>query len=56
MTAIIQIKNIPKDLTNDFIVFRVINGEAWYWGAYVDENRALMAAKEIDGLCVRRLK
>ena len=56
MTVIIQIKNVPMDVTNDYIVFRLVDGEAWYWGAYRDENRAIMAAKEIDGMYVRKLK
>ena len=56
MTVTIQIKNTPTDLANEFVVFRVINGEAWYWGAYYDENRAILAAKEIDGMYVRKIK
>lgn len=32
-----------------YIVFRMVDGEAWYYGAWNDHERALEQALEIDG-------
>lgn len=45
----IEISNMPQDVTERYVVFRVASGSAWYWGAYDNLNRAIEVAREVDG-------
>ena len=45
----IEISNMPQDVRERYVVFRVASGSAWYWGAYDNLNRAIEVAKEVDG-------
>lgn len=45
-----EIKNMPPESAlYEFIVYREVDGEKWFWGAYNDVNRACTAAVEIGG-------
>lgn len=39
-----------------YIVARMCEGQAWFWGAYSDWARASQAAKEVDGFVVVRVQ
>ena len=45
-----KINNLPDYAAEyKFIVYRVVDGEKWFWGAYNDYGRAMYAAGEIGG-------
>lgn len=45
-----MINNMPEYAVNyKFIVYRVVCGEKWFYGAYNDHDRANNIAKEIGG-------
>ena len=53
---IIQIANVPEYAYQyRYITYRLIDGEAWFWGAYEDSNEALDAAREIGGYVLDRV-
>lgn len=45
-----KINNMP-DLANGkkYIVFRTVDGEAWFYGAWDDAKKAIDVACEVDG-------
>lgn len=44
------IKNVPQYAHEyRFIVYRIVNGECWFWGAWNDAGKAVSAAKDIGG-------
>ena len=44
------IKNMPSYAWDyQFIVYRTVNGEKWFWGAYSEVSKALCAMQEIGG-------
>ena len=46
-----EIKNMPDYAKNEpFIVYRVVSGEAWFYGAYDDFEKANHAACEVGGV------
>ena len=45
-----QIHNMPLHAYDyKFIIFRTVDGDAWYWGADNDLDRAARIAAEIGG-------
>lgn len=47
--AQIEISNMPQDVAEKYIVFRVASGAAWYYGAFDIMERAIEVARQIDG-------
>lgn len=47
----IKINNAPAELRT-FTVCRVFEYELWYWGTYDEEEVALKAARDINGVIV----
>lgn len=47
--AQIEISNMPQDVAEKYIVFRVASGAAWYYGAYDNMERAIEVARQLDG-------
>lgn len=47
--AQIEISNMPQDVDEKYIVFRVSSGAAWYWGAFDIMERAIEVARQVDG-------
>jgi hypothetical protein len=46
-----EIKNTPPYAADyRFIVYRICDGERWFWGAWNDGGKAAQAAAEIGGL------
>ena len=45
--------NLPEYArTHKYVVYRTVDGENWFWGAFDDVKEAFRIAKEIDGaLC-----
>ena len=45
-----EINNVPQYAHEyRFIVYRVVDGERYFWGAWNDSGKAVTAAKEIGG-------
>lgn len=52
-----KINNLPNYAKDHrFIVYRVVNGEAWFWGAYDEVSEASNAMMDIDGCIVETEK
>ena len=49
----VKVNNTPND-TEKYVVARVINSELWYWGSWDELEDAEEAAKNTDGIVVRR--
>lgn len=49
----LTINNLPEYArTHKYVVYRTVDGENWFWGAFDDVKEAFRIAKEIDGaLC-----
>lgn len=47
--AQIEISNMPLDVAEKYIVFRVASGAAWYYGAFDVMERAIEVARQVDG-------
>ena len=47
----VKINNAPANL-HTFTVCRVFEHELWYWGTYDEEEVAVKAAREINGVIV----
>lgn len=48
-----KINNIPEWAKNkDYIVFRMVDGEAWFYDAWKDYKSALEVALEVGGQIV----
>ena len=47
-----KICNLPKGPIKRYVVFRLVNGEAWYYGDWDDYGKAEAAAMEIRGLLI----
>lgn len=46
-----EIKNTPPYAASyRFIVYRICDGERWFWGAWNDGGKAAQAAAEVGGL------
>lgn len=45
----IHVNNAPKNGTG-FMVARVIDSQLWYFGLFDDEDRAKLAAEEVEGI------
>lgn len=48
----LKINNLPayaSDPRYPFIVYRLCEGEAWFYGAYETEERAASVAAEVNG-------
>lgn len=50
MTVKVEINNVSEGYGERFIVARAVNTELWYYGRYLDYERAEEVAKEIDGI------
>lgn len=42
-----EIKNLPKDITHNYIVARFGDDDAWFWGAYPTKEKAIEVAREL---------
>lgn len=42
-----EIKNLPKDITHNYIVARFCDDDAWFWGAYPTKEKAIEVAREL---------
>lgn len=46
----LKINNLPEYAgLYDYVVYRSVNGEAWFWGAYNSVAEAQKAAEDIHG-------
>lgn len=49
----LKINNLPDYAgLYDYVVYRSVNGEAWFYGAYNDLTKASQVAEEIHGYIV----
>lgn len=46
---ILNVNNVTEG-ESDFVVARIVNGEAWYYGRYETKERANDVASEIGGI------
>lgn len=44
-----KINNMPEKPMGRFVVFRLVDGEAWYYGDFYNYDKALEVAVKIDG-------
>lgn len=44
-----KIYNVPEDQTRRFVVFRLVDGDAWFYGAWDVYEKALSAAMTCGG-------
>jgi hypothetical protein len=52
-----KINRVPSYAADyKYIVYRVVNGQNWFYGAYNDVSKAAQVATEISGLFVERGK
>lgn len=47
-----DVKNVPENVSERYIVARLVVGELWFWGAWNDKEKADDVAREIDGIVV----
>lgn len=53
MTCMESVRNVPAyAYSYDFWVVRVVDGVAWFYGAYGDGARARDVAAQVDGVAV----
>ena len=46
-----KINNLPNTL-KEYIVFRIVDGESWFWGTWDEYEKALEASREIEGFVI----
>ena len=48
-----KINNLPEYARDyNWIVARIVDGEAWFYGAYNDEGKAFAVGTEVNGVVV----
>ena len=53
MNRKIKVNNVSEyGKTCKYLVCRVVDGQAWFYGAWNDYDKALEVAQEIDGVVV----
>lgn len=48
MNYIAEIKNLPKEQREGYVVARNYEGNLWYYGTYETKKRAFEVAQELD--------
>ena len=49
-----KINNMPEQAKEKkVIVVRIVNGEAWFYGAWDDRDKAAKAAAEVGGMVIQ---
>ncbi len=52
----IQINNLPDyALGRNYVVYRYFDGEAWFYGAYTESEKAFRVAEEVGGCVAENL-